>query len=474
MKILLKTSLLFVCLAVLLCFGITALSYGQAIVFIDPAQVNSPDIGGQINVSIKISNGRGVAGYKVTVGFDATALQYVEIKNGDYLPAEAIVMPAQVSGDRVTLAATASSAAAGSDVLMTLQFRIVAAKPSTLRLIEVILSDSAANVLPVRTRDARVIVGQSQPWDLNRDGQVNTLDLILVARDFGKTDSPLADVNSDGTVNIIDLVLVAHHLGETVVTQPVSAPEGMVLIPAGSFQMGNETGETNEKPVHTLHVDAFYMDAYAVTNADYKRFIDDVPEWQKDRISEQYHDGTYLAHWEGNTYPSDQADHPVVYVSWYAAMAYAEWAQKRLPTEAEWEKAARGGRIGQKYPWGDAEDATRATVQFWGSPPITTPVGTYPPNDYGLYDMVGNVWEWCLDAYDADFYINSPSRNPIAGADSIDTLISEYLSVEMPRVLRGGGWTDDPRIPSVAVRDTSEPGWTLSLAGFRCVRDASP
>ena len=130
--------------------------------------------------------------------------------------------------------------------------------------------------------------------------------------------------------------------------------------------------------------------------------------------------------------------------------------------------------VDKVYPWGDDADVTRATVQFWESPPITTPVGTYLPNDYGLYDMVGNVWEWCLDAYAADFYTNSPSRNPIAGADSLNTLISGSLTVETPRVLRGGVWTGDPRIPSVAVRDTSEPGRTLSLAGFRCVRNASP
>ena len=483
METVFKPNLFFTCLAVLLCLGITALSYGQAMVFIDPAQVNSPDVGGQINLSIKISNSRGVAGYKVTVGFDATALQYVEIKNGNYLPAGVVVMPAQVSGDRVTLAATASSeAVAESDTLATLKFKVVAAKPSTLRLIEVILLDSATNVLSVQTRNAEVIVGQSPAWDLNRDGQVNELDLMLVALNFGKIGLLLADVNGDRAVNVLDLVLVAQHLDETVgITTPVviepgvpQTPEGMALIPAGSFQMGSDTGEVNEKPVHTVHVDAFYMDAYAVTNADYKRFIDEVPEWQKDHISEKYHDGAYLAHWEGNTYPSDQADHPVVYVSWYAAVAYSEWAGKRLPTEAEWEKAARGGLIGRKYPWGDDEDVTHATVQFWGSPPITTPVGTYRPNDYGLYDMVGNVWEWCLDAYDADFYTNSPSRNPIAGADSLDTLISGSLTVETPRVLRGGAWAGDPRIPSVAVRDTSEPGRTLSLAGFRCVRNASP
>jgi len=260
---------------------------------------------------------------------------------------------------------------------------------------------------------------------------------------------------------------------EEAVAEP---PAAMVLIPEGEFEMGSNTGGPDEKPVHTVYVDAFYMDAYAVTNADFKQFVDASPEWQKANIAAAYHDGNYLALWDENGYPPDKADHPVVHVSWYAAMAYAEWAGKRLPTEAEWEKAARGGLIGQKYPWGDAEDTTRATRQFWFTPPHTTAVGTYPPNAYGLYDMVGNGWEWCLDAYDAEFYANSPPRNPIAGSGSIEALTTADLAdlaVESPRVLRGGAWSGDPRIPRVAEREASRPVRTLNLAGFRCVRAAA-
>lgn len=461
----------------LLCLGITAMSDGAAVVLIDPAEVASPAVGEQLTVNIKITDATGVAGYNMTVGFDPTALEYVEMKNGNYLPEGTVVTPAHVLADRVTLAATASSesAGAGSDTLAMLKFKVVAVKPSLLRLIAVILSDPAGKVLPVRTRNARVIVGEGPAWDLNRDGQVDERDLIVVVRDFGKTGASLGDVNGDGAVNIIDLILVVQHFGETVVTHlPRSVPAGMVFIPAGPFQMGSNTGKVDEKPVHTVYVDAFYMDAYAVTNADYKQFVDAVPEWQKARISEAYHDGNYLAHWEADTYPSDQADHPVVYVSWYAAIAYSEWAGKRLPTEAEWEKAARGGLVGRKYPWGDAEDVSHATVQFWDSPPITTPVGTYPANGYGLYDMVGNVWEWCLDGYAADFYATSPNWNPLAGGERLAPLLSEFLGVETDRVLRGGGWVGDPRIPRVAVRDRVAPQMTLSLAGFRCVRNAAP
>ena len=117
------------------------------------------------------------------------------------------------------------------------------------------------------------------------------------------------------------------------------APDGMVLIPAGEFEMGSDTGKNNERPVHTVYLDAFYMDMYEVTNAQYKVFIEANPEWQKENIPPAFHDGVYLRLWDGNTYPEGKADHPVIYVSWYAAMAYAEWAGKRLPTEAEWEKA---------------------------------------------------------------------------------------------------------------------------------------
>ena len=248
----------------------------------------------------------------------------------------------------------------------------------------------------------------------------------------------------------------------------------MVLIPAGEFQMGSDTGEADEKPVRTVYVDAFYMDKYAVTNADYKKFVDANPKWHKDRIEKKYHDGNYLALWEEDDYPSGQADHPVVYVSWYAAMAYAQWAGKRLPTEAEWEKAARGGLVGKTYSWGDSEDIKKAWVQLWETPPRTISVGTYPPNDYGLYEMPGNVWEWCLDEYQADFNVDLPKHNPIVGTDSVEKVVTEFMNVETPRLLRGGSWAGDPRMVRVAVRDKENPVRTLNLAGFRCVRDVSP
>jgi len=220
-----------------------------------------------------------------------------------------------------------------------------------------------------------------------------------------------------------------------------AALEGMVLIPAGEFLMGSNDPQAgnNEQPAHRVYVDAFYMDVHEVTNLEYKRFVLENPQWQKERIPSSLHNGDYLSQWNGNTYPVGKANHPVVNVSWYGAMAYAEWAGKRLPTEAEWEKAARGG--------------------------------------YGLYDLAVNVSEWCLDAYDADFYFNSPERNPLCDVNTIANLaliVDDYTNVKSNRVLRGGGWYRLPRGLRAAVRHWDAPSVTRTTLGFRCVRAVTP
>ena len=241
----------------------------------------------------------------------------------------------------------------------------------------------------------------------------------------------------------------------------------MMLIPAGEFQMGSNDGNDSEKPVHTVYVDAFYMDKYEVTNAQFKKFVDANPQWRKDSIANRFHDGDYLRHWNGNTYPSGKADHPVVSVSWYAAMAYAEWAGKRLPTEAEWEYAARGGLAGKKYPWGNTINANQANYNL--NVGDTTPVGQYPANGYGLHDMAGNVWEWCLDAYDGSFYRGSPRRNPIAGG-SIASINNNYTNNKPNRVLRGGSWHNSATDVRVAARGYLTPTSSHNSLGFRCAR----
>lgn len=223
----------------------------------------------------------------------------------------------------------------------------------------------------------------------------------------------------------------------------------MVLIPAGEFQMGGKDGADNEKPLHTIYIDAFYMDKYEVTNAQYRKFL-----------SATGHKAP--KYWDDPRYNAPK--HPVVGINWYDAMAYAEWAGKRLPTEAEWEKAARGGLSGRKYPWGDK--LTHKNANFGGTSgrdrwEHTAPVGSFPPNAYGLYDMTGNVYVWCADWYDQGYYMNSPVSNP-TGPDS-----------GILRVLRGGSWHCKDNCLRCAKRYGYHPLETYQLIGFRCVASRS-
>lgn len=247
----------------------------------------------------------------------------------------------------------------------------------------------------------------------------------------------------------------------------------MVLIPAGKFEMIGNTYA--ERLSMNLYVDAFYIDKYEVTNAQYKKFIDANPQWQKPYILDKYHNGSYLDYWEGNNYPLGKDNYPVTHVSWYAAMAYAQWAGKRLPMEAEWDKAGRGGLVDMSYPWGNAIDAGKANYD--GNFDGPTPVGNYSANGYGLHDMSGNVWEWCLDEH---YYYIAPSGRmyvnlkPISVAE-IESLLGNFTNVKIniERVLRGGSW--DNYAPDVRVgrRHGLEPTFAYGKLGFRCVRPAS-
>ena len=245
--------------------------------------------------------------------------------------------------------------------------------------------------------------------------------------------------------------------------------DNMVLIPGGEFQMGSNDDEAlgDEHPIHTVFLDAFHIDKYPVTNAQYKAFVDANPQWRKHDIPKKYHDVDYLRHWHGNSFLETEADHPVVNVSWYAAMAYAQWQRKRLPTEAEWEKAARGGVDGKKYPWGDFADPTKANYDW--NIGETTPVGSYSPNGYDLYDMCGNVWEWCLDAYHEGVSMSSSPRNPISGANTIEWIVNHFTDIESNRVLRGGSWRIPASLVRIANRNAESPTFSLNVIGFRCV-----
>ncbi|MYC76547.1 formylglycine-generating enzyme family protein [Candidatus Poribacteria bacterium] len=247
-----------------------------------------------------------------------------------------------------------------------------------------------------------------------------------------------------------------------IVSLSAQAPD-MVLIAAGEFLMGSDDGERDERPVHTVYLDAFYIDPYEVTVGEYKRFLEETNHRP-------------LPNSVSRTSPTDQ--HPVVEVNWHDAMAYAQWAGKRLPTEAEWEKAARGGLIGQDYPWEGRIDANTANygnnTKAGTHQERTTPVGTYPANGYGLYDMSGNVAEWCLDTYQRKFYENGQQRNPVAGAENVQQAIANAATHKERRVVRGGSWSFNAKSVRVANRLAEKPSLLSSDVGFRCVRDVKP
>ncbi|RKU29333.1 hypothetical protein C6497_06425 [Candidatus Poribacteria bacterium] len=275
--------------------------------------------------------------------------------------------------------------------------------------------------------------------------------------------------SSDANTNI------PHALSSTFVPDGIDVPDDMVYIPAGEFQMGSEhvDAEEDEQPIHTVFVNAFLMDKYPVTNRKFREFLNTNPEWQKPEsnfthISSNLHDGLYLKDWQMNMYPPGEGDHPVTQVSWYAAMAYAESVSKRLPTEAEWERAARGGLDGKNYPWGNVEDSDNIDKYLDGED--TLPIGLIPANHYGLYDMCGNVWEWCLDAYNVDFYNDAPQNNPFYGPNSIEWVVDNYRQITFERVLRGGPWGFDALGARVSQRLKSNPTDTLSTYSFRCVK----
>ena len=246
-----------------------------------------------------------------------------------------------------------------------------------------------------------------------------------------------------------------------------SGESPMVLIPAGEFEMGIDRSEIpelvnwakgydqsamaswfeDETPRHKVYLDAYYIDVYEVTNEMYAKFLK----------ATNHKPPKY---WDDPRYNDPQQ--PVVGVTWEDAKAYCDWAGKRLPTEAEWEKAARGGLIGKRFPWGDdashdyANYAGTVGTDIWG---YSAPVGKFAPNGYGLYDMAGNVFEWCADWYEKDYYSKSPTKNP-TGPSSGKT-----------RVVRGGGYGYTANFLRVSDRFGSYfPSNAYPFVGFRCAK----
>jgi sulfatase modifying factor 1 len=223
----------------------------------------------------------------------------------------------------------------------------------------------------------------------------------------------------------------------------------LILIHGGEFTMGHQSSPDAtyvDEYVHLVHVDSFYIEKYEVTNSQYKAFCDDTGR----RLPEFWGMDIYKC---GPNFP----DYPVVGVTWADAMAYAKWKGFRLPTEAEWEYAARGGLIGKSYPSGNEMDSTMAN--YYPVQGHTMPVGSYPPNGYGLYDMAGNVVEWVYDFYSKNYYLESPYENP------------SCPFYGKRRVIRGGGWRSGIGCITVYFRQSLRPYWVDFNVGFRCAKD---
>jgi len=323
----------------------------------------------------------------------------------------------------------------------------------------------------------------------------------------------------------LGLVIILHGLAVA------DAPDGMVWIPGGEFTMGAEHLEAwpNEAPEHRVRVDGFWMDSHEVTNAAFKTFVDatghvttaevaptleeimaQTPPGTPPPPPELLQPGSLVffapevgdepggvaswwkwtpgANWRHPEGPGssidDRMDHPVVHVSWEDATAYAEWAGKRLPTEAEWEYAARGGLEGKKFVWGNEPPSDTAIfANIWqGRFPHenlasdgfvrTAPVGSFDANGYGLYDMAGNVWEWCADWYRANWHERKKAKGVVENPPGPPA----SFGPEPQRVIKGGSFLCHASYCS-SYRPSARQGQAIdtgtSHVGFRCVKDGS-
>ncbi len=222
----------------------------------------------------------------------------------------------------------------------------------------------------------------------------------------------------------------------------------MVHVPEGWFSMGYDGGRDDEKPEHGVFVDAFELASYQTTNEDYERFLDATKHPKP-------------THWGDPNF--NHPKQPVVAVSWFDAVAYCEWLsaasgrEYRLPTEAEWERAARGNAEDSLYPWGNCapEDLPDYSARWKTGPEV---VGLYSPNAFGLFNLGDNVHEWCADWYDANYYAVSPERNPQGPLSGTR------------RASRGGSWRHHIKVTRTAARSSIPPELKYADYGFRVAR----
>lgn len=337
--------------------------------------------------------------------------------------------------------------------------------------------------------------------------------------------------NNHSLVFLIFFIILQLSCNNNPTSIKVEKKDGMVLIPNGILNMGgdNEQADSNEFPKHKVEINSFWMDETEVTNQQFKAFVEATNyitiaerplNWEEiksglppntpkpadsllqpgalvfQQLTKQvplnnpalwwrWTIGADWQHPEGpNSNLENKMDHPVVHIAWEDAMAFAKWADKRLPTEAEWEWAARGGKENTIYPWGNENvNEGKPKANFWqGAFPYknilsdgyltTAPVKSFSPNEYGLFDMSGNVWEWCSDWLDIDFYKkpNAKKNNttgPVVG-------FNPYNPYQQEKVIRGGSFLCNDGYCSGyrnARRMGSSPDTGLNHTGFRCVKE---
>jgi formylglycine-generating enzyme required for sulfatase activity len=334
----------------------------------------------------------------------------------------------------------------------------------------------------------------SNPANIYPDNKVDWLDLGVLGSNWLSTTPTPADIDNSGDVNMVDYAILANNWGW------VGDGADMMLIPAGEFLMGDHhDGYSSSLPVHAVYVDSFYISRYEITNQQYCDYLNSAisenlievrsaivyadPDGTNPYCDTNSYDADSAIEYSGDTFSVkikdtiDMSDHPMIEVSWFGAVAYCNYYGYRLPTEAQWEYAARGGQHDPyyRYPCSDTIDANM--VNYWdsgdpyetGAYPWTTPTGHYNgdqiptgpdmANGYGLYDMAGNISEWCSDWYDSNYYSTSPYDNP-NGPDT-----GTY------RVLRGGHWYGDSIFTRVAYRTYYGQGSSSYHVGFRVVSD---
>lgn len=283
-------------------------------------------------------------------------------------------------------------------------------------------------------------------------------------------------MTSRGVVVCLALVALAGAAGNALAGEP----DETVLVRGGTFRMGTPAAAIpelkkryavsfpgvfeDEAPARDVSVGDFRIDRDEVTNARFLRFLEARPEWTRERLPPAMHNGHYLEHLRNGQSPPGKAAHPVVFVTWHAALAYCRWAGGRLPTEAEWEYAARAGGM-REFPWGDEPPTPERANYSASGIGDTRPVASYPANPLGLRDMAGNVWELALDAWGPG---GSGFRDLPAGSSPDDLSV-----VTGRRALRGGSYGGAPVNLRTRWRDSHEVLNAVAFVGFRCVYAAS-